>query len=155
MKIRIHCSDSKFGNTATIALWHGLPKSMKGRGWSTIGYHLVILNGWISSRGINKFFDGKLETGRPFDDDGIVEWWESGAHAKGRNEEIGICLIGKSGKFTEKQLNTLKHEAIPIIKAIYGTIEEIGQHSDVEPNKPYCAGLSQEYIDDLNELYCK
>lgn len=70
-KIVIHCSatpNGRYHNAEDIHNWH------KQRGWSGIGYHYVIRT------------DGIIDNGRP-------EYWE-GAHAKGHNDSIGICLIG-------------------------------------------------------------
>lgn len=82
--IIVHCSDSPQGrgdNAATIDRWH------KERGWSGIGYHYVILE------------DGAVEAGRPLG--------KSGAHARGYNDYVGICLIGKD-VFTDEQFNSLE-----------------------------------------------
>jgi N-acetylmuramoyl-L-alanine amidase len=84
IKAIIHCSDSPQGrgDTAeTIHRWH------KQRGFDGIGYHFVILE------------DGTVENGRP-------EYW-TGAHAKGHNDAIGICLIGED-KFTVSQYISLE-----------------------------------------------
>jgi len=60
---------------AEIDQWH------RQRGWSGIGYHLVIRR------------DGTVENGRPLD--------QEGAHTKGANaDSIGICLVG--GKHPSK-----------------------------------------------------
>jgi len=81
-KIILHCSDSDFGDAATIDRWH------RERGWDGIGYHYVILNGQIAS---DVFLDSKVgavEEGRPVSQDG--------AHCRGYNKtSIGICMIGK------------------------------------------------------------
>lgn len=84
IKAVIHCSDSPQGrgDTAeTIHRWH------LERGWSLIGYHYVILE------------DGTLEHGRPE--------FMSGAHARGHNDSLGICLIG-TDTFTPAQFITLE-----------------------------------------------
>lgn len=84
IKCVIHCSDSPQGrgdNAETIHKWH------KERGFDGIGYHYVILE------------DGTIENGRP-------EYW-SGAHAKGYNEALGICLIGIDS-FTAAQFISLE-----------------------------------------------
>ena len=70
--IVIHCSAtpprSNIG-AKTIDQWH------KDRGWSGIGYHVVVRR------------DGTLEFGRPFD--------KVGAHAYGVNRvSWGVCMIG-------------------------------------------------------------
>lgn len=91
----VHCSDSGFGDAATIRKWH-----KEERGWSDIGYHHVILNGHRRSAGIFKFEDdGLLEAGRA---ESLI-----GSHAEGLNAtSIGICLIGKT-EFTPAQFKTL------------------------------------------------
>lgn len=82
-RIYVHCSDSTFGDAETIKQWH------LARGWNDIGYHYVILR------------DGVVEKGR----EDIIP----GAHVAGDNEEsLGVCLIGKGGLYTLKQLIALK-----------------------------------------------
>ena len=145
MKAIIHCSASKFGNAVLIDSWH------KQRGWSGIGYHAVILNGQITSKLFNKHFDGLIESGRPFDDNNLIDPFEAGAHTLGHNSTIGFCLIGESGKFTHNQIHGL-HKSLGWIKQIFGTLE-ISHHSDWDPKKPLCAGLSKEFIEHLNNTY--
>ncbi|MGQ1785092.1 MULTISPECIES: N-acetylmuramoyl-L-alanine amidase [unclassified Saccharicrinis] len=148
VRIVLHCSDSAFGNAALIAKWHSLPakevvqngKKYKGRGWSGIGYHYVILNGWLASNIFHPKFDGYVETGRPLDDDLVVLGKEVGAHVKGYNSNsVGICLIGKSGQFTEAQMNT----SLRLIYDLELQFHDIDilQHSNLDQNKPHCAGL--------------
>lgn len=140
----IHCSDSSFGNAAMITKWHVVE-----RGWTTIGYHYVILNGRISAYRNNPYFNGHIETGRPLDDDADIEGEEIGAHAVGWNKAVGICLIGLSGDFTEAQLISLKR----LVAKIRQQFKEIKvlQHSDVEPKKPHCAGLTKFQLAELNK----
>jgi len=145
----VHCSDSSFGNAATIAGWHVLPPP-RGRGWDAIGYHYVILNGRLSPFKMNSYFDGHLETGRPLDDDRDMELDEKGAHAFGYNMAVGICLIGLSGTFTEAQIRTL-HHLITRLRNQFGEIN-IMQHSDVDKRKPHCAGLTKLQIMALNKI---
>jgi N-acetylmuramoyl-L-alanine amidase len=131
----VHCSDSSWGNASEITKWH-----LK-RGWATIGYHYVILNGRLSPFKMHSYYDGHIETGRALDDDKDMELDEKGAHAFGYNMAVGICLIGLSGTFTDAQMRSLGH-LIRRLKKQFGEIE-ILQHSDVDPvNKPHCAGLS-------------
>lgn len=139
----VHCSDSSFGNASLITKWHVVERK-----WTTIGYHYVILNGWLSAFKHHSYFDGHLETGRPLDDDGDLEFNEIGAHAAGWNMSVGICLIGLSGTFTDVQLRTLRD----LIKMLRDQFKEINviQHSDVESNKPHCAGLSKLQLHVLN-----
>ena len=149
VKVVIHCSDSSWGNAAIISKWHTM-KPPDGRGWSNIGYHYVILNGKLSARLKNERYDGHLETGRPLDEDGLVHPKEWGAHIAGHNKNsVGICLIGRSGNFTIKQVNTL-YRIVRELRKQFGEIE-VQQHSDLDPvNKPHCAGLSIFFIDQLN-----
>ena len=141
----IHCSDSSFGNAATITKWHVME-----RGFTTIGYHYVILNGMLSSYKRHREYDGHVETGRPLDDDSDMELDEKGAHAFGYNNAVGICLIGLSGNFTDTQLTNL----FILIKRLRNQFGEINvmQHSDVEAKKPYCAGLSKAQLKILNTI---
>ena len=103
----IHCSDSRFGDAATIDIWH------KERGWRGIGYHFVILR------------DGTLEGGRPLQ--------HIGAHVRGYNRtSIGTCLIGKTD-FTPAQMTTLQvlHLAL---KAMFPKLDVCG-HRDLDSRK--------------------
>ena len=130
----IHTSDSSFGNSLLIDSWH------KEKGWSKIGYHLVILNGNVKSRQYNPLFDGLLETGRSFDTDDYITKDERGAHVLGYNDvSIGICLIGKNGKYSPMQLDTLANTMKSILKE-YPWIEFVG-HCDLDSRKPHCPGF--------------
>tara|TARA_B100000768_G_scaffold52639_1_gene51162 strand:+ start:18559 stop:19224 length:666 start_codon:yes stop_codon:yes gene_type:complete len=98
--IIVHCSATKEGWWADktpneqmkeIDRWH-----REERGWRMIGYHAIVAR------------DGTVVQGRPYGD--------SGAHAKGHNKDIGICLIGGFGSdaddlatehYTPAQLNSL------------------------------------------------
>ena len=134
INVIIHASDSSWGNASVITKWH------LERGFSTIGYHYVILNGRLSPYKMHSYFEGHLETGRPLDDDKDMELDEKGAHAFGYNNSVGICLIGLSGTFTERQIRSLNW----LIRMLRKQFEEINviQHSDVDKNKPHCAGLT-------------
>jgi len=150
MNIILHCSDSFFGNAAIITKWHVLPKP-DGRGWSNIGYHYIILNGQLSIKAFHNKYDGRVETGRPLDDDNIIEPFEIGAHTKGKNDCIGVCLIGESGKFTKKQISSLEYLLIDLRQQFDAL--QISQHSDWDERKPHCAGLTKEYLEELNMIY--
>jgi N-acetylmuramoyl-L-alanine amidase len=107
-KLIVHCSDSTFGNTLTIEQWH------KERGFDTVGYHWVILNGRATKRSpYRAFLDGTIESGR--------SELKRGAHCTGHNGYYGVCLIGKT-EFTPFQFKSLalivNELAIPI-KHIY------------------------------------
>lgn len=142
-KVIVHCSDSSWGNAAEITRWH------LERGFKTIGYHYVILNGMLSPYKRHSDFDGHIETGRPLDDDADMELDEIGAHAFGYNDAVGICLIGLSGTFSDSQLRALTHQTYKL-RAQFKEIEVI-QHSDVDKNKPHCAGLTRLQLYNLNK----
>jgi len=94
--IIIHCSDSEWGCVRVIREWH------LGRGWRDIGYHFVILNGYVTyedyrAKRYLMSLDGSIECGRYLNQNLIVEHNEVGAHTLGYNDKsIGICLIGKN-----------------------------------------------------------
>lgn len=94
-KIIVHCSDSKFGDSALIKEWH-----TKERGWDDIGYHYVILNSHpVDVQHTIDSLDGLVEVGRPVE--------IQGAHTISQNRDsIGICVIGIS-MFTLKQRESL------------------------------------------------
>lgn len=139
MKIVLHCSAGNgCGNAALFTKIH-----VKDNGWSNIGYHYVILNGRLSEKCFNPGYDGQIETGRPLDSDNMLEPEEWGAHVKGMNREsIGICMVGKSGQFTQAQKDSLIG-LLSELRLQFGEIE-ITQHSDHDLIKSYCAGLSSE-----------
>lgn len=99
-KLIVHCSDSAFGDAATIRLWHTSPDPRDPtKPWRDIGYHYVILNGARQNDSFDESLDGVVETGRPIE--------QVGAHCFGDNyDSIGICLIGKT-IFSDEQLNAL------------------------------------------------
>ena len=123
--IIFHCSDSSWGNAAEITKWH------LERKFSTIGYHFVILNGWTAQGYFDSDYDGHIETGRNPE--------QEGSHTLGHNDAIGICLIGKSKLFTDKQIEGAE-ELLDKLHTRYGEIR-LYQHSDFDANKYFCAGL--------------
>lgn len=161
MEIVLHCSASSYGNAALISKWHTHPpfgvvqrgKKYKGNGWDHIGYHLVILNGWISRSIYNEEFNGHIETGRPFDNNSEIDNEEIGAHVKGYNKNtVGVCFIGRSGHFSDEQLESAYY-VIAMLKKQFGQDTKVKQHSDYDPiRKASCAGLSKEQMDDFNEI---
>jgi N-acetylmuramoyl-L-alanine amidase len=112
----VHCSDSSFGNAQIIEDWH------KQRGWSDIGYHLVILNGQVENNTYLDFMDGELEMGR--------DWDIAGAHAKGYNNYLGICLIGVNS-FTSLQFEMLAKVLKHLMKKFDFSLEDILFHYEV------------------------
>ncbi len=128
-EIIIHCSDSTFGNAALIDSWH------RERGWDCIGYHLVILNGFIEPRRYDANFDGHTDSGRAM--------WKEGAHCLGRNaSSIGICLIGRGGLYTARQLDALRKN-IKSLEGVYGDLN-VSFHSDYNKDKPHCPGITAQ-----------
>ena len=91
--IVIHCSDSTFGSSILIDSWH------RSNGWDNVGYNFVICNGKVENNTYLECMDGSIERGRDID--------KSGAHAKGYNNYIGICLIGVNS-FTDAQFKSLR-----------------------------------------------
>lgn len=99
----IHCSATPLGRDVSadeIRRWHTDPKSKGGRGWSDIGYHMVI------------DIRGDMQGGRPLS--------RNGAHVRGHNTgSIGTCLVGPGGgiaNFSDRQLKTLftLHESFKV-----------------------------------------
>lgn len=102
--IVVHTSDSKWGSVDVIRSWHTDPPP-KGRGWSDIGYHYVITNGFDTYNALvtNKrtITNGIIQPGRPLHLDG--------AHCVGFNQNsIGICLVGANGVYTSSQTKALE-----------------------------------------------
>ncbi len=135
--IILHCSDSNFGSSILIASWH------RERGWADIGYHFVICNGKVENSNYLKCMDGSIERGRDIN--------RAGAHAKGYNEHIGICLIGKD-TFTENQFKA-QAKLINELKKKYDlNNDDIKGHCDVSektcPNYDINV-FKEKYLKDL------
>lgn len=144
MKLIFHCSQSTFGNAATLTIWH------LQRGWRTCGYHFVILNGCVSENSYNLYLNGHIETGRPLDNDNILEVFEYGAHVYGQNKQsIGVCLIGKSGIFTDSQLYAARNLFLMLQEQFFEL--SVYQHSDFDSAKDFCAGLSEKSINFIKQ----
>lgn len=132
--IVIHISDSFYGDVATIQRWH------KDRGWADIGYHFVVTNcfptryRWDAKRP-DLEADGKVHAGRSLE--------FTGAHVKGHNSHtIGVCMIGKRGGFTSKQIQS----AIGLCKLMmdrYPSITEIKGHYEFTDAKS-CPDLDMD-----------
>jgi hypothetical protein len=142
--IVIHCSDSKWGNAKLIESWH------KERGWRTIGYHKVILNGWITYGRKEMERDGEIEEGRP-------EIWE-GAHCYGYNKtSLGVCLIGKANdpNFpTDEQFFSLISLCKKWIKEYNIEIENVIGHREAQErlnwkNLKVCPGFDVNLVRDM------
>lgn len=126
-QIVLHHSVSTFGTALMIDSWH------RDRGWSEIGYHYVIRNGYETARSIyNAKQDGFVEDGR---DVATV-----GAHVWGQNaHSIGICLIG-DGAFTEMQfLRTLLF--VQSLLEEYGlSVKDVAGHGELAATE--CPGFT-------------
>lgn len=137
-KLIVHCSASAFGDAKVIGEWH------RERGFNSIGYHFVILNGSrIRPHIYAPGEDGLVENGRPAD--------EIGAHCSGENENsIGICLIGgdNPGKystiaapympgltFTSKQFDTLDKLVIKLMNDYHISVENVIGHYETSSGK--------------------
>lgn len=109
--ITIHCSDSPHGrgdDINTIRQWH------IARGFKDVGYHYVILE------------NGTIQQGRPEN--------VSGAHAKGYNNTIGICLLGKA-TFTDEQFDALTGLCLELKEKYKFTNEVILGHCQLDKSK--------------------
>lgn len=128
----IHCSATPkgwSGGAGEIREWHtALPP--KGRGWSDIGYHFVILR------------DGTIEGGRPLE--------RIGAHVKGHNRTtVGTCLVGPGRglkNFTVAQLKSLYFLHYKALQPQFGPLP---LHGHREYANKDCPGF------DISELMAK
>ncbi len=154
-RLVVHCSDSSFGSALLIDKWH------RERGFRMIGYHYVVLNGYpthnqMLSKQRWNFLDGSVECGRNLDADPYLEEKEVGAHAYGFNREsVGICMIGKEGKFTPRQLYALR-VLINELRHCFGlpSAAVVG-HCELNPHKT-CPDINMEhlrqYLGDYNKI---
>jgi len=130
----LHCSDSDFGSATLIKGWH-----VNERGWDDIGYTAVICNGQVENNTYMAFMDGAIEWGRDID--------VSGAHVRGFNDLEGLCLIGRSGKFTINQLEAARRVILYFIEHHGLDASKIYGHSDLDDKKPHCCGLDvKEFV---------
>lgn len=126
--IVVHCSATKPSadiGRDEIDRWH------KDRGWAGIGYHFVIRR------------DGRLERGRPLNEDHVLSPSEKGAHVGvgGINSvSVGVCLVGgvddqgkPASNYTEPQWNTL--EALLAQLTTQFPSAEVKGHRDFDPRK--------------------
>lgn len=114
-----HCSATKPDQDIGAA---DIDAMHKARGWSGIGYMLVIRR------------NGALEGGRSLD--------AVGAHVKGYNKvSVGVCMVGglddhgdpiEGGLYTQAQWNTADAVREMLLKA-YPTAHHVG-HRDLSPD---------------------
>jgi len=145
-RIIIHHSASEWGNAFTIDKWH------KEKGWSGIGYHWIINNGYTNYsdyKNNRKFYEliGSIECGRTLDADEWIQANEKGAHAYGYNSDsIGICLIHKTGKYHKKMLNKLFSFLVELIIKFNIDIDNIVGHCELDSKKPECPSIDMEKL---------
>lgn len=134
--IIVHCSDSTFGSAELINSWH------KERGWSGIGYHNVILNGYRNKWDFNESENGYIENGRDLE--------KVGAHCVGYNENsIGICLIGEK-TFTYEQLISLIGLLYEFTDKYNIPVENVLGHCETEKaNGKTCPNFNMNKIRDI------
>lgn len=139
-KIIIHCSASHFGDCKSIEEWH------LDRGWAGVGYHFIILNGFVkSSLNFSERDNGRVEIGR--------ESTIQGAHCLGQNQNsLGICLIGDK-TFTERQLLVSLPKLISNLMEKYSVpLSKIHGHREFNRNKS-CPNIDMNIYRDFLRFY--
>jgi N-acetylmuramoyl-L-alanine amidase len=141
-----HCSDSGFGDVATIKDWH-----VQGNGWRDIGYNGVILNGFRkSTKAFASADDGLFEMGRGLDLDTVIEREEVGAHAKGFNDNsMGICLIGVS-KFSIAQFQTA-YNLVRLFRNIVPGVKLLGHYELPTAGGKTCPNFDMDVFREICE----
>lgn len=135
-EIIVHCTDTPEGRPHTVAdirLWHTLPVSKGGRGWSDIGYHYVV------------YLDGTIHDGRDAD--------KIGAHCAGHNSySIGVVYVGGRSKDMKQTKDTRTEQQkvgllnlLMDLKKLYPQARIYGHH-DFDSGKPCpCFDAKNEY----------
>jgi N-acetylmuramoyl-L-alanine amidase len=132
-KIFIHHSASEFGNAKLIETWH------KEKGYGSIGYHFVILNGYYTSedfkqKKINEKLIGTVDRG--------LDVSKVGTHVKNHNSDsIGICLIHDKDPYNEKQLEAYRTLTAQIAILYQLSVANIHGHYEFDNFKPFCPSL--------------
>jgi len=147
--IIVHHSASDWGTARVIDGWH------KQRGWSGIGYHFVILNGFTNyedrkrDRCMHSLI-GSIETGRPINLDPFISQSEVGAHALGFNKNsIGICLIHRDGAYHANMYTSLIELLDELVHKFGIDPVNIKGHYEVDAKKPHCPGIDMRIIRDI------
>jgi N-acetylmuramoyl-L-alanine amidase len=125
-RITVHCTATKNGvavPAAEIDRWH------KAKGWTKIGYHLVIQP------------DGEAEAGRGLN--------EQGAHVEGANKDnVGIVMAG-TDKFTRRQFDVLRYQIDGITQLYSIPTWEIychNQFTSAQKQGKICPGFSANVL---------
>lgn len=157
-KIIIHHSESEFGDKQLINQLHiGQDNSLILQAWpkgteiykknpfSSIGYHYLILNGFINPTEYRSELDGDIETGRSED--------EEGAHCLGQNlESIGVCLVGKT-LFSGKQFYYALPRLLTKLCRKYSlTLQDIYGHYEFNKEKG-CPGIDIKLIQNILQYW--
>lgn len=135
-KIIVHCTATPEGRHTTVEdvnRWH------LGRGWSGIGYHILV------------YLDGTVHEGRPIE--------VAGAHCRGQNKNsIGIAYVGGIDKkhFKAKDTRTKEQkEALEDIlnyfKVLHPEIEIFG-HNDFSSKDCPSFDAKKEYAHITNRF---
>lgn len=118
-EILVHCSATKEGKNYTvndITRWH------KDRGFTTIGYHYVVL------------LDGTIQQGRAE--------MVMGAHCTGHNaNSIGVCYIGgldASGKPKDTRTEAQKKALLTLLKRLKADYPKATIHGHCEYANKAC-----------------
>lgn len=128
----VHCSASDFGDVKWINDIH-----VNERKWDEIGYHFVITNNRPNSKSTVKGLNGQVSNGRALG--------KYGAHAKGYNDKIGICLIGDKN-FSLDQINALV-KLICDLQDEYGfTTDDIIGHYECKGTTKECPNINMDII---------
>jgi len=128
--IVIHHSASGLGTTAAdIDRWH------RERGWTGIGYHMVIEG------------SGKIVRGR--------QLFDIGAHVRGHNRNsVGICLAGDNTNLAHRwvaaQIVSLK-TVLEVFGALFPDATVLG-HRDMPDTETECPGLDVRRLLGLEEV---
>ena len=113
--IAIHYSASRYGSVELIRKWH------LARGFNDIGYHFVVLNGYLKPGLYLPSLLGEIQVGR--------DLAKRGAHTVGFNDtHIGICIIGDT-HIAKVLASTLK-ETINELATMY-PVTEVKGHNEL------------------------
>lgn len=115
--------------TPRSTTFESIRRAHLAKGWTDIGYHVVILG------------NGDLRVGRRL--------LTAGAHAPPRNfETIGLCIIGDNTvdgeHWTDDQLETAK-QYLNAVALVFPGIQVIG-HREVRAGHTACPGLDRERL---------
>jgi N-acetyl-anhydromuramyl-L-alanine amidase AmpD len=118
--IIIHCSAADGSTLESMTRYHTAPKP-DGKGWADVGYHFVVEE------------SGAIRHGRPLD--------RNGAHAKGANNNIGVCLAGDLDAHPANwdQIRSLERLCRALMLAFNIAVEHVIGHREVNTHIPSAA----------------